>query len=138
MAYYLGQKVKSTNPRRITFTKILVVVVVATAVYFGVTFVPPYWRYSKAKEVIAESANKGYATRRQNDEVEEVLEKMRRRVIGALVESLKVTRRDLDVSVKQVKREITIEAKWTAYAKWPFISKRTSMKFKEDFVMPAR
>ena len=138
MAYYPGQKVKHTNPRRITLTKILVVIGIALVVYFCVTFVPPYWRYYQAKETIVEAANRGYSTRRQDDEWEEIHAKMHRQLLNALTQHLKVERDVIDLKLDLKKRRIYISAKWTTYAVWPFIGKRTKLTFSEKFDMPAR
>ena len=138
MAYYPGQKVKSTNPRKITLAKLLTLVGILSAVYFGFTFVPPYWRYYQAKEVMAEGANKGYSHRRQGDEWDEIRDKMMHEVRVALENHLKVEPSDLHVEMTHKKGDAIIKASWTDRTKWPFLSKRTALKFKESFEMPLR
>lgn len=138
MAYYPGQRVKSTNPRRLTLPKVLLLAGIAAAVYFGLAFFPPYWGYYRADTVMAEQTDKGWSKRRQDDDWADIRLKIRAEIRGKLLEVLKIPTRDLYLDVSMEGRVIHVKARWTTYAKWPLVGKRTRLKFSKSIEMKTR
>jgi len=120
--------------------KIIVLLVVLAVLYFGFAFAPPYWRYYKASEVMAERANAAWSQRRGRETWSETSRRIQSMVIEGLASHLSLNDVDgqLQVEVDQVDNEIRVKATWTAYADWPLLAKRTALKFSEEFVRPAR
>ena len=134
MAYSPGQKVKPKRLRTITLPKILLLVGAAVLVYFGFVFVPPYYRYWKATSILKDEAAKAYSKRNQKDGWTEIEWQIHRRVRDRLLKVLKVEPGGLTVQVEKRRKDIMIKAAWTAYAVYPFIGKRTRMRFTEEVI----
>lgn len=138
MAYYPGQRVKSTNPRRLTVPKILLLLCIASAIYFGITFFPSYWAYYKADTVMAEQTDKGWSKRRQDDDWADIRLKIRAEIREKLLAVLKIPTRDLYLDVSMEGRFIRVKARWTSIARWPLIGKQTRLKFTKSIEMKTR
>lgn len=137
MAYYPGQKVKQTNPRRITLSKILLVVGVVSVTYVAITLFPPYWRYYKTSSLLAEESQKAYSRRRPQHTWSQIQSTIHTHVKTRLLEMLKIPERDLHLEVEKKEGNIYITATWKTMATWPLIGKSTTLKFSEkvDFGM---
>ena len=140
MAYYPGQQVKHRSPRRITLPKILLALLLLSGVYFGIAFFPPYWAYYRADTIMAEHTREMWSRRRQDDDLVDMRMKIRNRVVKELLGVLKIPRRDLfvEVTMKDGDRYVQVEARWTAYAVWPLVGKRSRLRFSKRIEMKTR
>ena len=131
MAYYPGQKVGYKQPRKITLPKIVVVVGIIAAIYFGLIFIPPYYSYYRATSIMKDEGSKAYSLRHQKEGWVELENKIHRKVRNRLLDTLKIPSEQLTVIVKKLQKSIKIHAEWTVYARWPIVGKESKLHFKE-------
>lgn len=131
MAYVPGQKSTYKTPRKITPAKVLAVVALVAAVYFGAAFIPPYYGYYRASSIMKDESSKAYSLRRQKSGWAEIESKIHRRVRDRLLDTLKIPSEQLTVRVNKKPKAIVITADWSVYVKWPFLKKVTRLTFKE-------
>jgi len=113
--------------------RILIWATLAAAVYVAVGFVPPYWRYMKASNVIDNLASKTYSRRGESETWGTVLDDVRLRARKKLEGILggHVAPQDIKIRVERVEgKGIYIEAKWTDPAVFSLIGKKYILTFK--------
>lgn len=132
MAYVPGQKTRYKSPRKITVTKVAVVLGLAALVYFGTVFIPPYYGYYRAATIMKDESSKAYSLRHQKAGWSEIESKIHRRVRDRLLDTLKIPSEQLSVRVKKMPKHILITADWSIHVKWPLLGKRTRLKFDQE------
>ncbi len=132
MAYVPGQKVRIKQPSRITLAKVLAVIALLAMVYFGWVFIPPYYGYYRAASIMRDESSKAYSLRHQKAGWAELESKIHRRVRNRLSDILAIPSDQLSVRVQKKPNHIVISAHWSVYARWPFLNKRSLLKFKQE------
>lgn len=138
MAYYPGQKVTHKSPRRITLASVLLVVLLVTATYLALTFVPHWWRYYKASDVMTDEAQKAYSKRREQHSWGQIQSSVFAQVKSELLAVLKIPEEQLHLEVEKRHGEIYVTASWQTIARWPLVGKTTRLTFKEEIHFPLR
>lgn len=132
MAYVPGQKSSHKAPPKITIAKVAVVIGLASLVYFGTIFIPPYYRYYRAASIMKDESSKAYSRRHQKVGWTEIESKIHARVRNRLLDTLKIPSEQLTVRVKKMPKHILITARWSINVRWPWIGRRTHLKFAEE------
>lgn len=138
MAYVPGQRARYKTPRKITPAKVLLVAALVAAVYFGSTFIPPYYAHFRASSIMKDESAKAYSRRHQDGGWSKVETDIHRRVRDRLLGALKIPSEQLTVRVKKMPKSIVITADWSVHVKWPFVGKTTRMTFKEKITTSLR
>jgi hypothetical protein len=124
-----GQGTHYGQPSRISVAKVLLVSGLAAGVYFGVTFLPHFWRSFGVAEILEDESSKLYSKRRLKEGWEQVEWDAKKSITDRLKDRLKVEGDDVRVLVQKKGNELLIRAQWLAHARYPFTGKTKDLRF---------